>query len=113
MSGIIDYSDFLNVDIRVGTVVDAKIFEGARKPAFQVWVDFGPEIGIKKTSAQITAHYKPEKLVGTQICGVINFAPKQIGNFMSEFLVLGFSDANGDIILIRPDSIIPDGNKLH
>lgn len=110
--GVISYDDFDKVDIRVGTIVKAEIFPEARKPAFKLTVDFGPVIGIKRTSAQITVHYTPEKLVGRQIAAVVNFAPKQIGPFMSEVLTLGFPDADGSIVLIAPDHKIPNGGKL-
>lgn len=111
---MIEFDDFMKVDIRVGTVMDAKIFDKARKPAYQLWVDFGSDVGIKKTSAQITHHYQIETLIGRRVCGVINFPPKQIADFMSEFLILGFADANGHIVLIAPDDkTIPNGKRLH
>lgn len=111
---MIEFDDFLKVDIRVGTVIDAKIFEKARKPAYQLWVDFGADIGIKKTSAQITNHYHIDDLIGRRVCGVVNFPPKQIADFMSEFLILGFADKDGHIVLVAPDNnIIPNGQRLH
>jgi tRNA-binding protein len=112
MSDQISFDDFARVDIRVGTVTHAEAFPEARKPAIKLWVDYGPDIGVKKSSAQITAHYTPEALVGRQVLGVVNFPPRQIGPFMSEALVLGLHDAGGTIILIGPDQPIPNGEKL-
>jgi tRNA-binding protein len=108
----ITYDDFERVDIRVGTVVDAKPFEGARKPALQIWIDFGDELGIKKSSAQITEHYTPESLLGMQVAAVVNFPPRQIGSFMSQVLTLGFPDGQGKVVLIAPDRPVPNGGKL-
>ncbi|MEL6957807.1 MAG: tRNA-binding protein [Pseudomonadota bacterium] len=108
----ISFDDFLKVDIRVGRVVRAEPFPEARKPAIQMWVDFGPEIGKRKTSAQITAHYTPEDLVGRQVMGVVNFPPRQIGPFMSEVLVLGAHDAEGGVVLIAPDKDVPLGERM-
>jgi len=108
----ISYDDFSKVDIRVGTVVKAESFPEARKPAIKLWVDFGAEIGERKTSAQITVHYTPDDLVGKRVAGVVNFPPKQIGPFMSECLVLGFPDADGEVVLIGPDQDVPNGGKL-
>ena len=113
MTDPIGVEDFLKVDIRVGTVVRAEPFPEARKPAIKLWIDFGPELGEKKTSAQITAHYTPEELQGRQVIAVTNFPPRQIGPFMSEVLVLGLSDTNGDIVLLGPDRSIPNGERMH
>ncbi|MCB9989993.1 MAG: tRNA-binding protein [Rhodospirillales bacterium] len=110
---MIGFDDFAKVDIRAGTIVQAEIFPEARRPAFKLTIDFGEELGIKKSSAQITKHYTPESLIGRKICAVTNFPPKQIGPFMSEVLVLGFSDEAGDIVLIAPDQDVPNGTKLH
>ncbi|WP_299935521.1 tRNA-binding protein [uncultured Pelagimonas sp.] len=109
----ITFDDFLAVDIRVGTVKRAEPFPEARKPAIKLWIDFGKEIGEMKSSAQITVHYTPEDLVGKQVMAVVNFPPRQIGPFMSEVLVLGYSDDNGDIVLARPDKPVPAGSRLH
>lgn len=109
----LDFETFLKTDIRVGKVVRAEDYPEARKPAIKLWVDFGPEIGEKKTSAQITAHYTPETLVGRMVMGVVNFPPRQIGKFMSEFLVLGVPDAEGGIVLIAPDEDVPLGGRMH
>ncbi|WP_288938182.1 tRNA-binding protein [uncultured Roseovarius sp.] len=113
MTDPIGVEDFLKVDIRVGTVVRAEPFPEARKPAIKLWIDFGSELGEKKTSAQITAHYTPEELQGRQVIAVTNFPPRQIGPFMSEVLVLGLSDTNGDIVLLGPDRSIPNGERMH
>ncbi len=110
---VISYDDFEKVDIRVGTIVAAEPFPEARRPAFRLQVDFGPGIGIKKTSAQITSHYRLEELAGRQVAAVVNFPPKQIGKFMSEALVLGFSDGAGEVVLIVPDQEVPDGSRLY
>jgi len=109
----ITFDDFLAVDIRVGTVVRAEPFPEARKPAIKLWIDFGPEIGEKKSSAQITAHYKPETLVGKQVMAVVNFPPRQIGPVRSEVLVLGVSDSEGAIVLLAPDMAAPNGSRMH
>ncbi|QBF30933.1 tRNA-binding protein [Thalassococcus sp. S3] len=109
----ITFDDFLNVDIRVGRVVKAEPFPEARKPAIKMWVDFGGEIGEKRSSAQITAHYSPDMLVGRQVLAVVNFPPRQIGKFMSEVLVLGLPDASGEIVLIGPDKDVPVGGRMH
>jgi tRNA-binding protein len=108
----ISYADFEKVDIRVGTVRDARPLEGARKPALRLEIDFGPGIGVKKSSAQITVHYTPEALIGRQVAAVVNFPPRQIGKFMSEVLTLGFPDAEGAVVLIAPTKPVPDGGKL-
>ncbi len=109
----ISFDDFLKVDIRVGEVVRAEPYPEARKPAIKMWIDFGDEIGEKKTSAQVTAHYTPETLVGKQVLAVVNFPPRQIGRFMSEVLVLGLPDAAGEIQLIGPDGPVPLGGRMH
>jgi tRNA-binding protein len=109
---MITYGDFEKLDIRVGTVVDAKPFPEARKPAIQLWVDFGEALGVKKSSAQITAHYSPDRLIGRQVLAVVNFPPRQIGPFMSEVLVLGLPDENGAIVLLKPDLHVPDGGRM-
>ncbi len=111
-SDIVSIGDFERIDIRVGTITDAKPFPEARKPAIKLWIDFGAEIGIRRSSAQITLHYQPETLIGRQICAVINFPPRQIGPFVSEVLTLGLPDPQGGIVLIRPDFKVPNGGKL-
>ena len=113
MADEINFDDFMKVDIRVGRVVRAEPFPEARKPAIKMWVEFGGEIGTRKTSAQVTAHYTPESLIGRQVMAVVNFPPRQIGPFMSEILVLGLPDADGEIILLRPDQDVPDGGRMH
>jgi tRNA-binding protein len=106
------YADFEKVEIRVGTIRTAQSLEGARKPAFRLEIDFGPEIGVKKSSAQLTVHYTAESLVGRQIAAVVNFPPRQIGKFMSEVLTLGFPDGDGAVVLVVPDKPVPNGGKL-
>ena len=112
MTPQITFDDFLAVDIRVGTVVEATAFPEARKPAYKLKIDFGEEIGLKRSSAQITVHYEADELVGRQVAGVVNFPPRQIGPFMSEVLTLGFADANGDIVLVQPERGVPNGSRL-
>ena len=112
MADPITFDDFLKVDIRVGRVLRAEDYPEARKPAIKMWIDFGPEIGERKTSAQVTAHYSLESLVGKQVMGVVNFPPRQIGKFMSEVLVLGLADDAGGIVLLSPDQNIPLGKRM-
>jgi tRNA-binding protein len=109
----ISFDDFMKVDIRVGLVTRAEAFPEARKPAIKMWIDFGGEIGERRTSAQVTAHYDPQTLVGRQVMAVVNFPPRQIGPFMSEVLVLGVPDASGEVVLIGPDREVPIGGRLH
>ena len=108
----ITYDDFERVDIRVGTILEAAPLEGARKPAMRLAIDFGPEIGVRKSSAQITVHYTSAELVGRQVAAVVNFPPRQIGKFMSQVLTLGFPAADGSVVLIAPDKPVPNGGKL-
>lgn len=108
----IGFDDFLKVDIRVGRINRAEPYPEARKPAIKLWVDFGPEIGEKKSSAQITAHYRPEDLPGKRVLAVVNFPPRQIGKFLSEVLVLGVPDAAGEVVLIGPDKDVPIGGRM-
>jgi len=112
MGDEITFDDFLKVDIRIGQVMRAETFPKARKPAIKVWVDFGDEIGVRKSSAQITAHYKPESLLGRQVVAVVNFPPRQIGNFMSEVLILGVPDQDGEVVLLKPEQYVPLGARL-
>ena len=109
----ITFDDFMKVDIRIGTIVEVSDFPEARKPAYKLKIDFGDEIGVKKSSAQITVHYSPEDLAGRKVAAVVNFPPRQIGPFMSEVLTLGCSDNNGDIVLVGIDQDAPNGSRLH
>ncbi|MBX6366594.1 MAG: tRNA-binding protein [Rhodospirillales bacterium] len=109
----ISFDDFLKVDIRVGTIVAVEDFPEARRPAYRLRVDFGPEIGIKKSSAQLPALYAKEDLLGRQVAAVVNFPPKQVGKFMSEVLVLGFPDGEGRVVLIQPERPVPNGGRLY
>lgn len=109
----IAFDDFLKVDIRVGRIIAAEAFPQARKPAFKLTIDFGPEIGTKRSSAQITVNHNLEDLVGSQVLAVVNFPPRQIGPFISEVLTLGLPDANGDVMLVRPDRDVPVGGRLY
>lgn len=108
----IDFDDFLRVDIRIGTIVKAEPFPEARKPAFKLRIDFGPAIGVKRSSAQIVDRYALEELAGRQVAAVVNFRPRQIGKFMSEVLTLGFADEEGAVILFAPDRAVPNGSRL-
>lgn len=111
--GDITIDDFHQVDIRVGTIIRAEPFPEARKPAIKLWVDFGAPLGVRKSSAQITRHYTPEALPGRQVLAVVNFPLRQIGSFMSEILVLGLPDPDGQVVLIRPDQPVPDGGRMY
>ena len=113
MTETITFDDFLQVDIRAGTIVEAVPFPEARKPAYKLKIDFGDEIGVKKSSAQITVHYEAEALIGRQVMAVVNFPPRQIGPFMSEVLTLGASDGSGDIVLLGLDQTVPNGSRMH
>ena len=112
MSEDITFDDFLKVDIRVGQITRAEPYPEARKPAIKLWVDFGAEIGEKKSSAQITAHYTPDQLAGKKVMAVVNFPPRQIGKFMSEVLVLGAPDETGEVVLLTPDKDVPIGGRM-
>ena len=109
----ITYGDFRKVDVRVGTIVGVEPYPEARKPAFKLTIDFGPAIGRRRSSAQIVKHYKMDDLVGRQVAAVVNFPPKQIGKFMSEVLVLGFPDDQGEVVMIAPDKSVPNGGRLY
>ena len=109
---MINYEQFAAVELRVGTVIRAEDFPKARKPAYKLWVDFGEEVGIRQSSAQITAHYTPETLIGKQVVGCLNLGEKNIGGFISNFLCTGFPDENGEVVLISPDKKVPNGGKL-
>ena len=109
----IPFDDFMKVDVRVGTIIDAQDFPEARKPAFKLFIDFGEEIGQKKTSAQITKNYSREELIGKQVMAVVNFEPRQIGPFMSEVLTLGVPDEDGEVMLIQPSANVPNGGRLY
>lgn len=113
MSASATAEDFVRLDIRVGTVVDAQPFPEARKPAIRLWIDFGDDIGTRTSSAQITTHYRTDQLIGRQVLAVVNFPPRQIGPFRSEVLTLGVPCENGEVILIRPDFKVPDGGRLY
>jgi tRNA-binding protein len=112
MTDTIAYADFERVDIRVGTIIEARAIPQARKPALKLTIDFGPELGVKKSSAQLTVHYRPDQLIGRQVCAVVNFPPRQIGPFVSEVLTLGMPDEDGAVVLIRPDFKVPNGGRL-
>ncbi len=111
--GLIGFDDFMKVDIRVGTIVKAEPYPEARKPAYKLWIDFGAEIGTRKTSAQITKHYRIEDLPGRQVLGVVNFPPRQIGKFMSEVLTLGVPDPDGEVVLLQPGHDVPNGGRMY
>ncbi len=113
MSDPISFDDFARVDIRVGRITRAEPFPEARKPAIKLWLDFGPEIGERKSSAQITRHYRPDDLIGKQVLAVVNFPPRQIGRFMSEVLVLGLPDGDDQVVLIGPDHEVPVGGRMY
>lgn len=109
---VITYEDFSRIELLSGTVVKVELFPRAQKPAYKVWVDFGPKVGVKQTSAQVTKHYTPEELIGRLVVGCVNLAPRNIAGFMSEFLLVGFSDANGAVCLVTVDPKVSEGQKL-
>ena len=109
----IDLEDFAKIELRVGTIIQAEVFEKARKPAYKIWVNLGPDLGVKKSSAQVTDFYKPTDLIGKQVICVCNFKPRQIADFMSEVLVTGFSSEEGGIVLASVERKVPDGQRLH
>jgi tRNA-binding protein len=111
--GVMAYEDFVRLDIRVGTVIEAHPFPEARKPAYRLKVDFGPKLGVRQSSAQLTAHYRPDELIGRQVAAVVNLPPRQIGPVRSEVLVLGFPDAGGDVVLVAPERPVPNGGRLY
>lgn len=113
MTDQITMKDFMQVDMRVGRITRAEPFPEARNPAFKLWIDFGDDLGEKKSSAQITVHYSPEKLIGKEVVAVVNFPPRQIGKFMSEVLVVGLPDDDGDVVLITPDIDVPIGGRIY
>ncbi len=112
MSNEISFDDFMKVDVRVGRIVEAEVFKEARKPAYKMMIDFGAEIGVKKSSAQITRHYQPEELIGRLVMAVVNFPPRQIGPIRSEVLTLGVPDEDGEVVLLTPDKDVPIGGRL-
>ncbi len=112
MGGEATMEDFDRLDIRVGTVVDAQPFAEARQPAFKLWIEFGAGLGVKMSSAQVTVHYAADQLIGRQVCAVVNLAPRSVAGFRSEVLVLGLPDADGAVVLLRPDLAVPDGGRL-
>jgi tRNA-binding protein len=112
MAETVSYSDFERIEVRVGTIVDAQVFPEARKPAFKLVIDFGAEVGTRRSSAQLTVHYRADQLIGRQVCAVVNFPPRQIGPFISEVLTLGMPDENGEVVLVKPDFRVPNGGKL-